>query len=193
MAEQARRIEQDRADRQLIEQAAARLRTDAIRAGYAGLPRKDLAFGLALVFDELARHVRDLDDALRAQVVAVARPWPGNNAPTLGEPRFRPARVRLTRHAAWAGLRASVPFLPRAAAAPGRTSRGRSAGASAAIGRRGDHCGGEAGSQITAVASPVRGDCLACAACAAASCAAAAATAAVTDCTANGCSSRRRS
>jgi hypothetical protein len=73
MAEQARRIEQDRADRAVIEQAAARLRSDAIRAGYAGLPRKDLAFGLALVLDELARHIRDLDGTLRAQVVQGAR------------------------------------------------------------------------------------------------------------------------
>jgi hypothetical protein len=77
MAEQARWIEQARADRQLIERAAARLRADAIRAGYAGLPRKDLAFALALVLDELARHVRDLDAALRAQVVAVARTLAG--------------------------------------------------------------------------------------------------------------------
>ena len=53
------KIEADRADRQVIEQAAAQLRTDAIRAGYAGLERKKLAFGLALILDELARHFRD--------------------------------------------------------------------------------------------------------------------------------------
>jgi hypothetical protein len=63
MAEQARRIEVDRADRAVIGRAAARLRADAIAAGYAGLPRKDLAFAVALVLDELARHVRDLDGA----------------------------------------------------------------------------------------------------------------------------------
>jgi hypothetical protein len=76
-SEQVRRIEIDRADRLLIEQAAARLRGDAIRAGYAGLPRKDLAFCMTLVFDELARHVRDLDEALRVQVVTVARTLTG--------------------------------------------------------------------------------------------------------------------
>ena len=47
------RIEVDRADRQVIEQAAAQLRQGAIRAGYAGLPGKHLAFALALVLDEL--------------------------------------------------------------------------------------------------------------------------------------------
>jgi hypothetical protein len=72
--EQDRRgVGQDRADRQLIEQAAATLRTGAIRAGYAGLPRKELAFALALVLDELARHVRELHPDLRVQVLAGAR------------------------------------------------------------------------------------------------------------------------
>lgn len=55
-----RRVEQDRADRQVIEQAAAELRSGAIRAGYAGVEHKHVAFALALVLDELARHVRDL-------------------------------------------------------------------------------------------------------------------------------------
>ena len=50
------RIVVDRADRQVIEQAAAQLRTGAIVAGYAGLPDKHLAFALALVLDELALH-----------------------------------------------------------------------------------------------------------------------------------------
>ncbi len=36
-------------------------------------PRQDLAFAVALLFDELARHVRGLDAGLRSQVVAVAR------------------------------------------------------------------------------------------------------------------------
>jgi hypothetical protein len=46
-------IEVDRADRQVIEQAAAQLRHGAIRAGYAGLEHKHIAFALALVLDEL--------------------------------------------------------------------------------------------------------------------------------------------
>ena len=45
-----------RADQQLVEQAAARLRHRAIRAAYAGLERKELAFTLALILDELARQ-----------------------------------------------------------------------------------------------------------------------------------------
>jgi hypothetical protein len=62
-------IDVDRADRALIEQAAAQLRQGAIRAGYAGLPGKHFAFALALVLDELALHVRDLRPEARAQVV----------------------------------------------------------------------------------------------------------------------------
>jgi hypothetical protein len=71
--QEQRRIEVDRADRALIEQAAARLRQDAILAAYAGMERKELAFCLALILDELALHVRDLDAALRAQVLEGAR------------------------------------------------------------------------------------------------------------------------
>jgi hypothetical protein len=68
-----RQIDVDRADRAVIEQAAAQLRQGAILAGYAGLEHKELAFGLALILDELARHVRDLDDALRGKVVQHCR------------------------------------------------------------------------------------------------------------------------
>ena len=68
-----RRVEQDRADRQVIEQAAAELRSGAIRAGYAGVEHKHVAFALALVLDELARHVRDLTPAVRTQAVRGAR------------------------------------------------------------------------------------------------------------------------
>jgi hypothetical protein len=68
-----RRVEQDRADRQVIEQAAARLRQGAIRAVYAGMEHKHVAFALALVLDELARHVRDLRPEVREQVMRGAR------------------------------------------------------------------------------------------------------------------------
>ena len=67
------RIEVDRADRQVIEDAAARPRYGAIRAGYAGMDGKHVAFALALVLDELARHVRDLTPAVRTQAVRGAR------------------------------------------------------------------------------------------------------------------------
>jgi hypothetical protein len=63
------RIDVDRADRALIQQAAAQLRQGAIRAAYAGMPGKHVAFGLALVLDELARHFRDLDDQQCARVL----------------------------------------------------------------------------------------------------------------------------
>ena len=62
-----------RADQQLVKQAAAHLRHRAILAAYAGLERKELAFALALILDELARHLRDLDGELRESVVEVCR------------------------------------------------------------------------------------------------------------------------
>jgi hypothetical protein len=66
-------IEVDRADRRVIQQAAAQLRHGAIMAGYAGLPHKHLAFALALLLDELALHVRDLRPEVRAEAVRGAR------------------------------------------------------------------------------------------------------------------------
>jgi hypothetical protein len=45
----------------------------AIADGYAGLEHKHLAFGLALILDELARHLRDLDEELRALVLGCCR------------------------------------------------------------------------------------------------------------------------
>jgi hypothetical protein len=68
-----RRVEQDRADRQVIEQAAAQLRHGAIVAGYAGLPGKHYAFGLALLLDELALHLRDLTPEVRVQTMRGVR------------------------------------------------------------------------------------------------------------------------
>ena len=53
----------------MIERAAAGLRHEAILSAYADLEGKHFAFALALILDELARHVRDLDDGLRARVV----------------------------------------------------------------------------------------------------------------------------
>jgi len=76
-----RRVEQDRADRQVIEQAAAELRSGAIRAGYAGVEHKHVAFARTLVLDELARHVRDLRPEVRAQAVCGARMLLGETMP----------------------------------------------------------------------------------------------------------------
>jgi hypothetical protein len=58
-----------RADQQIVSQAATQLRHRAIVAGYAGLEHKHAAFALALILDELARHLRDLDQQLRQRVV----------------------------------------------------------------------------------------------------------------------------
>jgi hypothetical protein len=61
-----------RADQQIVEQAARRLRDRAIAGGYAGLEHKHFAFGLALILDELARHLRNLDDGVRRHVLEVS-------------------------------------------------------------------------------------------------------------------------
>ena len=73
MNEHERRLAVLRADRSVIERAAARLRSDAIRSSYAGLQHQHIAFGLALVLDELARHLADLDGAVRWQAVQSCR------------------------------------------------------------------------------------------------------------------------
>jgi hypothetical protein len=62
-----------RADRNVIERAARALRDYAIRDGYSGSEQPARAFSLALLVDELGRHVRDLDDELRAVVVQAGR------------------------------------------------------------------------------------------------------------------------
>jgi hypothetical protein len=64
-----RRIEQERADWHVIEQAAAPLRHGAIVAGYASLPGKHYAFALALLLGELAPHLRDLQPEVRAEAL----------------------------------------------------------------------------------------------------------------------------
>jgi hypothetical protein len=46
-----------RADRAVFEQAAANLRRPAILDGYAGVEHKHVAFALAPILDELARHL----------------------------------------------------------------------------------------------------------------------------------------
>ena len=62
-----------RADQDVIDRAAARLRHETAQAQYAGLRDPQVAFGFAAVLDELSRHLRDLDDALRRRVVELCR------------------------------------------------------------------------------------------------------------------------
>jgi hypothetical protein len=70
---QRRLYAQLRADRKVVEQAAARLRHRAIHDAYRGLRLKAIAFGLALVLDELAGNLRDLDEDVRAQTLDTCR------------------------------------------------------------------------------------------------------------------------
>ena len=85
MNQHERRTAALRADRDVIERAAARLRSDAIRSGYAGLQHQHIAFSLALILDELARHWRDLDEQLRARLLAGCRSLLGHTAPSSGQ------------------------------------------------------------------------------------------------------------
>ncbi len=68
----------DQADRALIERAARRLRDQAISDGYAGLSDRHRAFALALLLDELALHVRNLNAAVREQVLSSCRALTSN-------------------------------------------------------------------------------------------------------------------
>jgi hypothetical protein len=67
-------IDRRRADREVIERAARALRNLGIADGYAGAGQQPArAFAMALLLDELALHVRDLDDAERGAVVQSCR------------------------------------------------------------------------------------------------------------------------
>jgi adenylosuccinate lyase len=57
-----------RADQNVIDQAAARLRHETAQTQYRGLRNPQVAFGLAAILDELSRHLRNLDEALRRRV-----------------------------------------------------------------------------------------------------------------------------
>lgn len=61
------------ADRRLIDRAAAVLRREAIRDSYAGLRQRHVAFALASILDVLSRHLPDLDDRVRHQIVRSCR------------------------------------------------------------------------------------------------------------------------
>jgi hypothetical protein len=67
--EQRRRYTQLKADQHHVEQAASHLRQQAIREGYDGHPHQALAFALALLLDEIRRHLADLEDPLRHRIV----------------------------------------------------------------------------------------------------------------------------
>ena len=62
-----------RADQEVIDRAAARLRHETAQDQYRGLGDPQVAFGLASILDELSRHLRDLDGALRRRVVELCK------------------------------------------------------------------------------------------------------------------------
>jgi hypothetical protein len=77
--DQRRRYAQPKADRG-VEQAAAHVRHRAILDGYVGPEHKEVAFALALILDEIARHLRALDEQLRARVLDCCRSILGDPA-----------------------------------------------------------------------------------------------------------------
>jgi len=81
--DQRRRYAQLKADRGVVEQAAAHLRYRAILDGYVGLEHKEVAFALALILDEIARHLRGLDEQLRSRVLDCCRSVLGDPASTV--------------------------------------------------------------------------------------------------------------
>ena len=85
----ARRLAALRADRDVLERAARWLRDEAIRSGYAGLTHQHVSFALALILDELARHVADLDAGVRWQAVQSARVLLGEQVDSPAQRRTR--------------------------------------------------------------------------------------------------------
>lgn len=70
-----------REDRQTIAAGAAALRRKAIADGHLGLPRKEAAFALALLLDELALPGRQLPPAVHEQAATTARTLTGHDPP----------------------------------------------------------------------------------------------------------------
>lgn len=66
-------IDEVRADAATIRAAAAHLRSAMIRDQHRGRVHPARGFAAALLLDELALHVRDLDDELRRRMVEVCR------------------------------------------------------------------------------------------------------------------------
>ena len=80
-----------RAERELLERAAGWLRGEAVRSGYAGLSHQQVPFVLALLLDEVALHLPDLDAGVRRQAVQSARLLLGEQ---LDSPAIRRTRRR---------------------------------------------------------------------------------------------------
>jgi hypothetical protein len=62
-----------RAERRIVEAAAASLRNRTAQAVYAGFVHPAVAFSLCSILDELGRHWSSLDEQLRETVVAQCR------------------------------------------------------------------------------------------------------------------------
>jgi hypothetical protein len=88
-AREWRQIDRDRGDQDLVRRAAAWLREDPARAGYAGLAADEDATALAALLEVLATELPHVDSGVRWQVVESCRTL-------LGEPMASPV-IRRTR------------------------------------------------------------------------------------------------
>ena len=69
-----RRYDRLKADRELIDQAAAMLRREARNDEYAGVMRRpEVVFGVASLFDELARQLDRVSPGVRNEAFRAAR------------------------------------------------------------------------------------------------------------------------
>jgi hypothetical protein len=78
-----------RADQDVIDQAAARLRHEAAQDQYRGQRNPQVAYGLCALLDELSRHLRDIDDEVRRRVVDLCRAMHGETSADLLMPPAR--------------------------------------------------------------------------------------------------------
>ena len=68
------RYERLKADREIVDRAAAYLRHHARQDQYAGiLHRPEVAFGLATVLDEVSRQLGEVNGGIRAETVRACR------------------------------------------------------------------------------------------------------------------------
>jgi hypothetical protein len=62
-----------RADRQIVEHAAAALHSRTAQDVYVGLSHPAVCYSMCLVLDELVLHWRDVDEEVRRQAVQTCR------------------------------------------------------------------------------------------------------------------------
>lgn len=88
-AREWQRIDANRAEQDVVRRAAAWLRDDPARAGYAGLSEDEDAAALAALLDVLAAELPHLDSAVRRQVLESCRALLGESMASTATRRTR--------------------------------------------------------------------------------------------------------